>query len=118
MIEVNGNRGMDFRLIVDVWKIGPQRCALKIDIAKAYDTVNWSFLKQILIYFGFHERMIGWIMTCVTSAAFSVYVNGERHGYFKSGRGLRQGDPMSPYLFTLVMGVLTLMVQRRVRRSQ
>ncbi|GJR40046.1 RNA-directed DNA polymerase, eukaryota, reverse transcriptase zinc-binding domain protein [Tanacetum coccineum] len=118
MIEVNGNRGMDFRLIVDVWKIGPQICALKIDTAKAYDTVNWSFLKQILIYFGFHERMFGWIMTCVTSAAFSVCVNGERHGYFKSGRGLRQGDPMSPYLFTLVMGVLTLMVQRRVRRNQ
>ncbi|GJS66832.1 metallophosphoesterase 1-like protein isoform X1 [Tanacetum coccineum] len=98
-------------------KIGPQRCALKIDIAKAYDTVNWSFLKKILIQYGFHERMIRWIMTCVTSAAFSVCVNGERYRYFKSGRGLRQGDPMSPYLFTLVMEVLTLMVQRRVSRS-
>ncbi|GJZ47930.1 RNA-directed DNA polymerase, eukaryota, reverse transcriptase zinc-binding domain protein, partial [Tanacetum coccineum] len=58
-------------------KIRLKRCALKIDIAKAYDTVNWDFLKQILIHFGFHEKIIGWIMTCVTSAAFTVCVNGE-----------------------------------------
>ncbi|GJY92303.1 RNA-directed DNA polymerase, eukaryota, reverse transcriptase zinc-binding domain protein [Tanacetum coccineum] len=98
-------------------KNGPRRCALKINIAKAYDTVNWGFLKQSLVHFGFHEKMIDWIMTCVTSAAFSVCVNGERHGYFKNGKGLRQGDPMSPYLFTLVMEVLTLMVQRKVRNN-
>ncbi|GKD52859.1 metallophosphoesterase 1-like protein isoform X1, partial [Tanacetum coccineum] len=98
-------------------KNGPKRCALKIDIAKAYDTVNWNFLNQSLVHFGFHEKMIDWIMTCVTSVAFSVCVNGERHGYFKNGRGLRQGDPMSPYLFTLVMEVLTLMVQRKVRNN-
>ncbi|GJW20732.1 RNA-directed DNA polymerase, eukaryota, reverse transcriptase zinc-binding domain protein [Tanacetum coccineum] len=67
-----------------------KRCALKIDIAKAYDTVNWGFLKQILTHFGFHKKIIGWIMTCVTSAAFLIAVNGERYGYFKSGRGLRQ----------------------------
>nr|GEW30663.1 hypothetical protein [Tanacetum cinerariifolium] len=98
-------------------KIGPQRCALKIDIAKAYDTMNWGFLKQILVHFGFHEKIIGWIMTYVTSATFSMCVNGDRYGYFKSGRGLRQGDPVSPYLFTLVMEVLTLIIQRRVNRS-
>ncbi|GKB92869.1 RNA-directed DNA polymerase, eukaryota, reverse transcriptase zinc-binding domain protein [Tanacetum coccineum] len=98
-------------------KNGPKRCALKIDIAKSYDTVNWDFLKQILIHFGFHEKIIGWIMTCVTSAAFTVCVNGERYGYFKSGRGLRQGDPMSPYLFTLVMEILTLIIQRRVLKE-
>ncbi|GJZ97390.1 RNA-directed DNA polymerase, eukaryota, reverse transcriptase zinc-binding domain protein [Tanacetum coccineum] len=98
-------------------KNGPPRCGLKIDIAKAYDTVNWEFLEQILTHFGMHKKVIGWIMMCVTSAAFSISVNGERHGYFKSGRGLRQGDPMSPYLFTLVMEVLTLMVQRRVNHK-
>ncbi|GKA19790.1 RNA-directed DNA polymerase, eukaryota, reverse transcriptase zinc-binding domain protein [Tanacetum coccineum] len=98
-------------------KQGPQRCALKIDIAKAYDTVNWSFLKQTLIHFGFHEKIIGWIMTCVTSAAFSICINKERYGYLKSGRGLRQGDLMSPYLFTLVMEVLSLIIQIRVSKS-
>ncbi|GJZ17125.1 RNA-directed DNA polymerase, eukaryota, reverse transcriptase zinc-binding domain protein [Tanacetum coccineum] len=89
-------------------KNGPKRCALKIDIAKAYDTVNWNFLNQSLVHFGFHEKMIDWIMTCVASVAFSLCVNGERHGYFKDGRGLRQGDPMSPYLFTLVMEEITI----------
>ncbi|GKA07497.1 RNA-directed DNA polymerase, eukaryota, reverse transcriptase zinc-binding domain protein [Tanacetum coccineum] len=98
-------------------KKGSQRCALKIDIAKAYDTVNWKFLENILGQFGFHEKLIRWVMTCVSSVAFSICVNGERFGYFKSGRGLRQGDPMSPYLFTLVMEVLTLMVQRKVANS-
>ncbi|GJS17932.1 RNA-directed DNA polymerase, eukaryota, reverse transcriptase zinc-binding domain protein [Tanacetum coccineum] len=79
-------------------KSGPPRCALKIDIAKAYDTLNWRFLEQILKQFGFLEKLIGWVITCVSNAAFSTSVNGERYGYFKSGRGLRQGDLMSPLL--------------------
>ncbi|GJW16317.1 RNA-directed DNA polymerase, eukaryota, reverse transcriptase zinc-binding domain protein, partial [Tanacetum coccineum] len=98
-------------------KSGPARCALKIDIAKAYDTVDWKFLNDIMLNFGFHEKFVGWVMTCVSSAAFTICINGERYGYFKSGRGLRQGDPMSPYLFTLVMEVLTLMVNRRIERE-
>lgn len=56
-------------------------------------------------------------MSCVNGAAFYICINGERHGNFRSGRGLRQGDPMSPYLFTLVMEILTLVVKRRVSRS-
>ncbi|GJV77614.1 hypothetical protein Tco_1509198 [Tanacetum coccineum] len=89
----------------------------KVDIQKAYDTVNWAFLKEVLIGFGFHPRMVGWIMECVTSTSYSMCINGNLHGYFKGKRGLRQGDPMSPYLFTLVMEVLTLMLHHRVRES-
>ncbi|GKC07717.1 putative reverse transcriptase domain, reverse transcriptase zinc-binding domain protein [Tanacetum coccineum] len=74
---------------------GPPRCAFKVDIQKAYDTVDWVFLKDVL----------------------AVSVNGVLHGFFKCKPGLRQGDPMSPYLFTLVMKVLTLMLHRRVRES-
>ncbi|GJT39899.1 hypothetical protein Tco_0939764 [Tanacetum coccineum] len=74
---------------------GPPRCAFKVDIQKAYDTVDWVFLKDVLV----------------------VSVNGVLHGFFKCKPGLRQGDPMSPYLFTLVMEVLTLMLHRRVRES-
>nr|GEZ90904.1 hypothetical protein [Tanacetum cinerariifolium] len=80
----------------------PIICALKIDIAKAYDKVNWCFLEKILNNFRFHKK-VKWIMTCVSSATFTIRVNGERHGYFRSSRGLRQGDPISPYLFTIVM---------------
>ncbi|GKE04305.1 putative reverse transcriptase domain, reverse transcriptase zinc-binding domain protein [Tanacetum coccineum] len=96
---------------------GPPRCAFKIDIQKAYDTVNLKFLKDILMGFGFHEMMFKWIMACVSSTSFSISVNGDIHGYFQGKRRLRQGDPMSPYLFTLVTEILTLMLKRRFRES-
>ncbi|GJS60016.1 putative RNA-directed DNA polymerase, eukaryota, reverse transcriptase zinc-binding domain protein [Tanacetum coccineum] len=96
---------------------GPPRCAFKVDIQKAYDTVDWNFLETILKRFGFHTVMIKWIMTCVSSSSYSICVNGDVHGFFKGKRGLRQGDPLSPYLFTLVMEVLTLILRRQVRNS-
>ncbi|GJT98779.1 RNA-directed DNA polymerase, eukaryota, reverse transcriptase zinc-binding domain protein [Tanacetum coccineum] len=95
-------------------KGGPKRVAFKIDIQKAYDTVNWEFLKKVLEGFGFHEKMVNWIMQCVTTAAFTLNVNGDRIGYFKGGRGLRQGGPISPYLFTLIMEVFSLILLREI----
>ncbi|GKC28564.1 RNA-directed DNA polymerase, eukaryota, reverse transcriptase zinc-binding domain protein [Tanacetum coccineum] len=92
-----------------------KKVAFKIDLQKAYDTISWDFLKEILVMFGFHERMVNWIMICITTAKFSINVNGERVGYFKGGRGLRQGDPISPYLFTLVMEVLNLIIQKNIQ---
>ncbi|GJZ27198.1 nucleolar protein 56-like protein, partial [Tanacetum coccineum] len=73
-------------------KSRPSRCCMKIDIAKAYDTVDWNFLEITLKQFGFHEKKVKWIIVCVTTAKFSICLNGERKGYFPSGRGLRQGD--------------------------
>ncbi|GJV42096.1 hypothetical protein Tco_1420536 [Tanacetum coccineum] len=70
--------------------------AFKVDIQKAYDTVDWGFLKEVLIGFGFHARMVHWIMECVTTTSFSISINGNLHGYFKGKRGLRQGDSLSP----------------------
>lgn len=61
--------------------------------------------------------MISWIMTCITGSKFSINVNGELHGFFPGARGLRQGDPISPYLFTLVTEVFTLIMRRQVREN-
>ncbi|GJV32771.1 putative reverse transcriptase domain-containing protein [Tanacetum coccineum] len=67
--------------------------------------------------FGFHQTMIKWIMSYVTSPSFSINVNGDHIGYFKGMRGLRQGDPLSPYLFTLVMEVFNLVLKRQISKS-
>ncbi|KAL0420600.1 UNVERIFIED_CONTAM: hypothetical protein Slati_3082900 [Sesamum latifolium] len=60
----------------------PKCCALKVDLRKAYDTVEWDFLIEVLRLFGFPNRFIGWIEECVTTATFSVCLNGEPHGFF------------------------------------
>ncbi|KAL0284163.1 UNVERIFIED_CONTAM: putative mitochondrial protein [Sesamum radiatum] len=96
----------------------PMRCALKVDLRKAYDTVEWDFLSAVLHLFGFPDIFIGWIEECVTTPMFSVCINGNPHGFFKGSRGLRQGDPMSPFLFVLIMEVLQLMLQQLIDQNE
>ncbi|XP_056860006.1 uncharacterized protein LOC130494489 [Raphanus sativus] len=94
------------------------RCAMKIDISKAFDSVQWSFLLNGLLAMGFPERFIHWIKLCITSPSFSVQVNGELAGYFQSARGLRQGCSLSPYLFVLCMNVLSLKIDKAMREKK
>jgi len=87
---------------------------LKLDMEKAYDCLEWDFLFAILHQLGFHHQWIGWIRECVTSVSYSMLINHVPIGFFKPSRGLRQGDPLSPYLFILCMNVLSLAISKAV----
>lgn len=83
------------------------RWLIKIDIRKAYDMVNWDFIDELLLYMGFSDVFRLWIMHCLTSVRYSINFNGELVGIFEGKRELRQGDPLSPLLFVLVVEYLT-----------
>ncbi|CAL1356334.1 unnamed protein product [Linum trigynum] len=92
--------------------------AIKIDLAKAYDRLDWTFLASTLAATGLPMHFIQVIMHCITSASFEVLWNGSCTESFKPTRGLRQGCPLSPYLFTLCIERLSHVIEEAVKEKK
>ncbi|GJT05559.1 RNA-directed DNA polymerase, eukaryota [Tanacetum coccineum] len=86
----------------------------KVDFEKAFDSVRWDFVDDVLNKFGFGERWRTWIQSCLRSSRGSILVNGSPTEEFQFFRGLKQGDPLSPFLFILIMESLHISFQRVV----
>lgn len=84
---------------------------LKLDLAKAFDRIEWSFIRYAMHCLGFNDHFIDLVATCFEWPVFSVIINGQTYGKFRSTRGIRQGCPLSPYLFIIAINELTCRLQ-------
>ncbi len=102
-------------VVEDLRKKGRSGLCLKVDFEKAYDSVRWEFLYDMLHRMGFHNLWITWIRGCMESASISVLVNGSPTKEFKPSRGLRQGDPLAPFLFLVAAEGLAGIVRQALK---
>lgn len=88
--------------------------ALKIDLTKAFDSLEWAFIRDTLVGFNFPTKLVKVSISVITSPTISVMWNGEITAEFMPSRGIRQGDPLSPYIFVLCMERLSLLIQEKL----
>ena len=88
------------------------KCLLKIDIQKAFDSVHWGFVAEMLNALRFPKIFIPWIMAYVSSVSFSVHIYGQTAGKFLGGKRLKQGDPLSPLLFVITVEYLSRLLHK------
>lgn len=91
--------------------------ALKLDMSKAYDRVEWSFHEAAMLRLGFSPIWVSWIMRCVRTVSYSFMLNGEPRGTIFPSRGLLQGDAISPYLFLICAEVLSRLISEAEDRE-
>lgn len=90
------------------------RFVFKADFAKAYDSVEWNYLEEMMVKMNFGRKWCNWVMECVRTASISVLINGSPSGDFRMERGLRQGDPLSPFLYLIAAEGLSLLMKKAV----
>ena len=92
--------------------------ALKLDMEKAYDRLEWYFIQKCFQEIGFHPQWIKWVIECISSVSYSFLINGASHGLLLPSRGIRQGDPLSPYIFILCMEVFCSFLIKESRTAK
>jgi hypothetical protein len=85
---------------------------LKLDLEKAYAKIKWLFIQQVLIMKGFSNTFYSWIQQVVSKGSISIKVNDEYGHNFQIRKGVRQGDPLSPILFNIVVDMLAILINR------